>query len=200
MAGRRKLTAEGNTREQIQQAANALFNEYGFENTSVAMICERAGVGKTTLHYYFPQKKDLIYDLTHYFEDEFSQGLYRVFEKSNYVEQIQELFQIICDGDLKYGPKTINFHFQQLLRDEAEKDYTNKVYQRKYLIPIIRQAQQENQINNLCPPEDLCDALTFAARGVILTWAIEGKSFDLNYRMRVAVESIISPKRGYETL
>jgi AcrR family transcriptional regulator len=48
------------TREQIIQAAAALFYGEGIRSTSVDAIAEKAGVTKRTLYYHFPSKDDLI--------------------------------------------------------------------------------------------------------------------------------------------
>ncbi len=197
MANKKNQAADVNTKERIQQAANQLFNEKGYEETSITMICELAGVSKTTLHYYFPKKQDLMYDMKNYFEDIYNKNLYRVFAKETFVLQIWELYQIMCEGDVYYGPRIGSQHFSQLLREHSERDYTNKIYHRRILISLIQSAQREKQILNSYPPEQICDALTYAARGIILTWDIEDGSFDLATRMKAVIELILDPAPGF---
>ena len=48
------------TREQILQAAGALFYGEGIRSTSMDAIAAKAGVTKRTLYYHFPSKDDLI--------------------------------------------------------------------------------------------------------------------------------------------
>src|SRR5215469_13191101 len=48
------------TREQIVQAADALFYGEGIRSASMDAIAERAGVTKRTIYYHFPSKDDLI--------------------------------------------------------------------------------------------------------------------------------------------
>lgn len=48
------------TREAILQASIELFNTNGFDNTSIAMICERVGIMAGNLTYHFPKKKDIV--------------------------------------------------------------------------------------------------------------------------------------------
>src|SRR5690348_7990189 len=45
------------TRQEIVESALKLFQELGFENVSVEMICESAGVSRATFFNYFPQKE-----------------------------------------------------------------------------------------------------------------------------------------------
>jgi AcrR family transcriptional regulator len=48
------------TRQQILDAAWALFVEHGFDKTSLRQVAERVGVTKAALYYYFPSKEDLL--------------------------------------------------------------------------------------------------------------------------------------------
>ena len=53
--------SEGSTKERLTEAAFALFDERGFEATTVDHIAERAGVGRTTFFRLFPTKEDVIF-------------------------------------------------------------------------------------------------------------------------------------------
>ena len=58
---RSAATAHGElSRERILAAAIALFSERGFAGTSVADVCERAGVVKTALYWHFESKEGLL--------------------------------------------------------------------------------------------------------------------------------------------
>ncbi|MFI5316694.1 MAG: TetR/AcrR family transcriptional regulator [Myxococcota bacterium] len=58
---RSAATAHGElSREKILAAAIGLFSERGFAGTSVADVCERAGVVKTALYWHFESKEGLL--------------------------------------------------------------------------------------------------------------------------------------------
>ncbi|WP_226038553.1 TetR/AcrR family transcriptional regulator [Aquibacillus saliphilus] len=50
-------------KEQIQLAAQRLFLEKGFSNTSMDAITKEAGVSKQTVYSYYKSKEDLLYDV-----------------------------------------------------------------------------------------------------------------------------------------
>lgn len=52
------------TRENIVRAATRLWSDKGYEQTSVAEICEAAGVGRTTYYFHFETKEQLLGELT----------------------------------------------------------------------------------------------------------------------------------------
>ncbi len=55
--------AAGNNRQLILQTASRLMMEQGINHTSLADIARETGISKGTLHYYYPSKDDLIYDI-----------------------------------------------------------------------------------------------------------------------------------------
>ena len=50
-------------KKQILEAALKAFAEYGYERTSIAVICEKAGIARPTLYQYFKDKRSLFREL-----------------------------------------------------------------------------------------------------------------------------------------
>lgn len=60
----RQLTDQGRERkQQLVDAAMALFADRGYSATRIADICDRAGVAKGLFYWYFPTKLDLFTEL-----------------------------------------------------------------------------------------------------------------------------------------
>src|SRR5476651_1549828 len=53
----------GSTRERILDTALELFNEQGYDKTSLREIAERVGVTKAALYYHFERKEDIFIEL-----------------------------------------------------------------------------------------------------------------------------------------
>ena len=53
----------GATRERILEVALELFNEQGYDKTSLREIAERLGVTKAALYYHFERKEDILLEL-----------------------------------------------------------------------------------------------------------------------------------------
>lgn len=56
---------KGQKRKKIQDVANRLFSEKGFENTTTRDIAGAAGISNAALYYYFDSKEDLLYRILH---------------------------------------------------------------------------------------------------------------------------------------
>lgn len=62
-AARRHTTQGEERKQQLVDAAVALFAERGYAATRISDICERAGVAKGLFYWYFPTKHDLFVEL-----------------------------------------------------------------------------------------------------------------------------------------
>jgi AcrR family transcriptional regulator len=55
------VTSKPSARDRLAQAAFELFDEHGYEQTTVDDITERAGLGRTTFFRYYRSKEDVIF-------------------------------------------------------------------------------------------------------------------------------------------
>lgn len=62
-ATKRGRRPRGEMRELILDAALELFNEQGYEKTSLRQIAERVGVTKAALYYHFERKEEILFEL-----------------------------------------------------------------------------------------------------------------------------------------
>ena len=53
------------TRRRLVAAAQEMWAEHGFDDTTVSDICDAAGVAKGTFYFYFPHKEDLLLEISH---------------------------------------------------------------------------------------------------------------------------------------
>lgn len=73
-AGRRHTSQGEERKQQLVDAAVALFAERGYGATRIADICERAGVAKGLYYWYFPTKHDLFVELVRTMRRRFRQA------------------------------------------------------------------------------------------------------------------------------
>jgi AcrR family transcriptional regulator len=63
MAETKQKRPRGATRDRILDVALELFNEQGYDKTSLREIAERLGVTKAALYYHFERKEDILLEL-----------------------------------------------------------------------------------------------------------------------------------------
>src|SRR5262250_2582010 len=63
MTETKEAHARHDTRQRIQAVALELFNEQGYDKTSLREIAERLDVTKAALYYHFERKEDILVEL-----------------------------------------------------------------------------------------------------------------------------------------
>lgn len=89
-------------RNEILHVANQLFNEKGYENTSISDILKEIGIAKGTLYYYFKSKEEIMDDII-------NQMTENIFQYANSIAQ---------DPNLTVPQKMINIILSLNIEDD----------------------------------------------------------------------------------
>jgi AcrR family transcriptional regulator len=154
-------------RLEFINAAEALFNEKGFENTSIDDIVQRIGVAKGLFYYYFRSREDLLAAIVDRILDEVEQIVVQATKREG-LTAMQRLQEMSLSHDVvrvRSGKLMQYFHEErnQALHLQLE------VRTMKFLIPameaIIRQGVEEGVFDTPFPQETA--VALFGIKGVI---------------------------------
>ncbi len=133
----------------ILQAAISLFNENGFENTSIEQISRAAGVGKGTVYSYFQTKKDIIKGFCEY---EFDLIHSELVARSNQEAPVLEQMLIIYMTEFKQVTQNREFGRmymrESMFPDDIDLE-SNLEMENKYfslLFPIFKKGQERGEL------------------------------------------------------
>jgi AcrR family transcriptional regulator len=137
------------TKQAILEAAIPLFNENGYDSTSIEQIAKNAGVGKGTVYSYFQTKKDIIKGFCEY---ELEQLHEKIVAGSN--QEASVLEQMLTIYMTEFHHVTQNREFGRLFLRETvfPNDYdieTNVELEDKYfqlLFPILKKGQDRGEL------------------------------------------------------
>jgi AcrR family transcriptional regulator len=154
-------------RIEFINAAEALFNEKGFENTSVDDIVQRVGVAKGLFYYYFKSREELLAAIVDRILDEVEQVVVEATKREGLtaMERLQEMSHSSDIVRLRCGKLMKFFHEErnQALHLQLE------MRTMKFLVPameaIIRQGVEEGVFNTPYPRETA--VALFGIKGVI---------------------------------
>ncbi|MGE5391649.1 MAG: TetR/AcrR family transcriptional regulator [Deltaproteobacteria bacterium] len=94
------------TRQLILQTASRLMMEQGVTNTSLADIAREACISKGTLHYYYPLKSDLVYDVTQEHFDLVTSRLIEWTEQTRGQASFSDIVRVVVNGFLEAETRT----------------------------------------------------------------------------------------------
>lgn len=116
-----------NTKKRIIDSAIECFSRYGYDGTSVEMICKSAGVSKGSFFYYFPTKQSLFLEILNFW----LQDVDRVMEETgSSSEDISSKFFRLAKAFVDviiYGDREISLTFEFWNRALHDRETLDKI-------------------------------------------------------------------------
>jgi len=124
-------------RNEFVQAARDLFNEKGFENTSVDDMVARVGVAKGLFYYYFDSKEEVLEILYERLQDEIGSAIAGAMEKKGLdaIERLTEL--IMAKRDVALRSSALMAYFKN------ERNKALRLSMEKRSIALMTDAMEE---------------------------------------------------------
>lgn len=180
------------TKDFIRETAIKLFQAHGFENVTMMQICKEAGVTKRTFYYHFKSKNDVLSDITDYLGIKAERLLTTMVNHTKYIETLWQLMSVYCTDCQEYGPNIIKQVYILTLQSEEQKNFPYDTYLYEISLQLIKNAQNENEIENHLKPDDITFSLYHALRSVSITWAAQDGKFDLVEEFRKMFQIILN--------
>jgi len=144
-------------RLEIIEGAKKLFEEHGYENTSVESIIKEVGIAKGTFYYYFKTKKDILIALVQYIGKDI-ESHFESIVKLNNVTAIEKL-KLMIRGDAKKSktsPKVMELIHKPENRELQEQLNILTIERIAPLIAqVIEQGNKEGVFNAATPTESV---------------------------------------------
>ena len=151
----RSTKAASDRRLEFINAAEALFNEKGFENTSIDDIVQRVGVAKGLFYYYFRSREELLATIVDRILDEMERIVAEAVNKEG-LTAMQRLHAMTPPTDMikARGGKLMQYFHEE--RNQAlHLQFQDRTM--RFLVPalesIIRQGVEEHVFNTPYPRE-----------------------------------------------
>ena len=163
----RSTKAASDRRIEFINAAEALFNEKGFENTSIDDIVQRIGVAKGLFYYYFKSREELLAAIVDRILDEMEQIVVETANKEG-LTAMQRLQEMSTSSDfIRIRSSNLMKYFHQERNQAVHLQV--EVRTMKFLVPameaIIVQGVKEGVFNTPYPRETAISL--FGMKGVI---------------------------------
>jgi AcrR family transcriptional regulator len=138
---------------QIIEAAEKLFNQFGFKKVSVEEICEAAGASKMTFYKYFANKNELIKHLWQVMIDESWAKLDKLEQQDvPFAEKVKMIIKMKEEATSQMGSEYIRDYLNMV---PELMDFYNRIFSEVMtrFMKIIRQAQEKGEVRKSIRPE-----------------------------------------------
>ena len=99
--GRKPKTTTASNRARILDTTARLIKERGISGISLADIAAAVNMSKGTLHYYYPSKSELIFDIAEQSMNHMTQKIFRWVDKSRQASSPEDILKVVLEAILK---------------------------------------------------------------------------------------------------
>ncbi len=166
------------TRAKLISAAVDLWREHGFDETTVAEVCDAAGVSKGTFYFYFPRKEDLLLELAVTTSERTDAEVQRQLESAQpTAELVHDLIVTMAKRTQRTPRALLARTVQELLASvgqrwedaRGERSAFGQTFTR-----IFDRAKQRGELPDGYHPADLASMMTILLLQGMLGWAWGG--------------------------
>ena len=154
------------TRSRIREAANRLFLEHGFEETTVDSIVEAANVSKGTLYTYFKRKEDLLLEYGWRRLEHMRALLPSALGIANFEDALSLIVTTVI-RDKAWSPEVIRLTINEMNQSPGLAESSPHLI----LKPLIEVAQARGQIRQDLPAETLARFVLRNVLGALQEWS-----------------------------
>lgn len=154
------------TRGRIREAANRLFLEHGFEDTTVDSIVEAANVSKGTFYTYFKRKEDLLLEYGWRRLEHMRALLPTSLGVASFEEALSLLVTTVI-RDKTWSPEVIRLTINEMNQSPGLAESSPHLI----LKPLIEVAQARGQVRQDLPAETLARFVLRNVLGALQEWS-----------------------------
>ena len=164
------------TSQQMQEKAIELFQEYGYENVSIQMICDAFHVTRGSFYHYFKNKEDLLVKWMRNCTLDMEAKIELTDCKDAYEQIKAYLFHWakVIEG---IGPELLHYLIEALYRQIEPSEQQTMVssfalLNASNLSELIEKAQEEGTISKRQDAKQLERIYSYSIAGLCIGWAI----------------------------
>jgi AcrR family transcriptional regulator len=171
---------------EIIEAAGEILTESGITGLTTKNLAAKMGFAESALYRHFKGKEEIILTMLKYLATDMDS---RLTNSAKDIESPEEKLKAVFNNQFEFFKKNPHFLvaiFSDGLLEES-KDINEAILQimgtnRKHLLQIIRQGQEQNQFTNALSADELVHLIMGSFRLHMLQWRLSGFTFDLKLK------------------
>jgi AcrR family transcriptional regulator len=165
------------TRDNLLRAANTLWRQKGFAETTVSEICDAAGVAKGTFYFYFPHKEDLLLELGLASSERVAGMVAEADDAITTEELLSSIVAGVASRMQRTSKELLELTIIEMYRsiDTWQERRRDRQDFRSIFRRVLERGQKRGEVRADLDPEDAASAMTASITQGMLQWA-QGRS------------------------
>jgi AcrR family transcriptional regulator len=182
--------------QHIMETAIALFREFGYDEVSVRMICEKAEVARSSFYSVFKDKSEiLIYSLSSVSAN-FEAIMPAFIMAENDLERIWLLTDSFLQRAVEAGPELCKVYFVLEISGKCDLFSILESFN-PWLVKLLVNCRNQGIIGVGGSPEELIPMQLNLAKALLFDWVRCGGAFPLRETVRHTIEIFLDVKSEY---
>ena len=190
------------SRRKIFETAVELFDKKGYDNVSIAEICEKAGFSAGAFYYYFESKDQILSERYLPFalaSDAFFKEIYSRAQKENKssIDKLAAFINIFLEYVNDVGVDALKTAYRLQIGPGFKASPSIAALLKPYDIveKIVEEGQKAGEIRTDMSPADITASLYNCVVGVLYSWCLPNVSFDLREAGRKCFDLVLDGLR-----
>ncbi|MGG0333570.1 TetR/AcrR family transcriptional regulator [Priestia aryabhattai] len=163
------------TKKRIQKAAISLFQQQGYQKTTVSQITHEAGVAKGTFFNYFKTKEEVLHYLGINFTNRISYKLEQLLQTEESTAAIvKQLFLLLAQSNEEANPHLIRSWFYIAITNSSfqQSEILQIEKMRAHFTKVFQTGQDRGELIVDIPAEEMASIAILNFFGTLLYWCI----------------------------
>lgn len=183
------------TKLLLFETALSLFREKGYENVSIAEICEAAGTTRNAFYYHYTSKEDLLCHYAKYSSQLETHIMEGIFKQPDDWEKLLFLFESHVRMIVQEGADiTRQLFISSLVSGKGILDHYEVTT--NLCLPLIEQCKKSGLITLSLDAEELNYIATRLVMSIVQDWSINGGTYDVVQKVRQILTDLLRPGCG----
>jgi len=174
------------TKDNMCEVAVQMFQDLGYENVSINMICNRLNVTRGSFYHHFDSKNDL---LLYWFSSQLKQNI-ALDSSFGSPKQILKKHALDYAKLISGVGHDLMYHILMAEFELEGKHFYTYFDAEGPIIELINQSIERNEIHHSGKsPKELLDTFAAAVIGIIVTWKFDNGQFDIIQKIESIFET-----------
>ncbi|MBM7704685.1 TetR/AcrR family transcriptional regulator [Metabacillus iocasae] len=177
------------TKQKLQQVAIRLFQQQGYQKTTVSQITDEAGVAKGTFFNYFKSKEEVLHTLGEKQLLLFEQHTKELLQSEQPItSSIHQLFQLLVRSYEEANPQLVRSLFHISITNETfHRSEVLQIEQMKHsVILLIDEGKRRGEFKENISSEEVGSSAILHFYGILLYWCTNPHQLDISLQQKIS--------------
>lgn len=180
------------TRKKLLDVSIKMIQKHGYDSVTINQICDEAGVSIGAFYHHFQSKAGIIVESYSECDEYFENEVYEQLSSDTYFEKIIEYVGHQANYAMMFGLDIMIQIYKAQITEGTEFFLSDDRGLPKGLFSLIEKAQNEGELIDQVPYQQIGKELLIISRGIIYNWCQASGGYDLTVKTEGMIRNYLA--------